>query len=1127
MPKDTSLRSILVLGSGPIVIGQACEFDYSGTQAVKALSQEGYRVILVNSNPATIMTDPDLLTEADATYIEPLTLESLRRVIDRERPDAILPTVGGQTAINLALELADAGVLERYGVRLLGANPDALRLAEDRLQFKDAMIEIGLDVPRSRLVSSKAEALEAAEEFGFPLVVRASFTLGGMGSGAARDHDEFLRVVERGLELSPVHQVLVEESVHGWYEYELEVMRDQADQAVVICSIENFDPMGVHTGDSITVAPAMTLTDRELQTMRDQAFQVIRRVGVETGGSNIQFALHPTTRRITVIEMNPRVSRSSALASKATGFPIAKIAARLAVGYRLDEIANDITQKTPACFEPALDYVVVKIPRWNFEKFPGAVNELGTQMRSVGEVMAIGRTFQEALQKGMRSLELSTSRGAREVQERLASLDGNALEQKLRIPDPERMYSLREAFRRGYSVDTVSEISSIGPWFLQELAEIVHAERAIDDAKPDVETIPAAEWRRLKRMGFSDARLAKLLSCDPVEVRRARRAQGVAPVFHRVDTCAGEFQSFTPYLYSTYESRCEAEPTDQRKVLVLGGGPIRIGQGIEFDYCACHAAFALHEMGLESILLNCNPETVSTDYDTADRLYFEPVTFEDVMNVVEKEWPEGVIVQFGGQTPLNLAHALEKAGVRILGTSVRSIDLAEDRYRFAALLESLDIPRPAMGTALSVEEACVRAKEIGYPVMVRPSYVLGGRAMQVVYDEASLEGFAQTALELSQGHPLFLDRFLEDAFELDVDAVSDGEDVFVAGIQQHIEEAGIHSGDSACVLPPYKVSRADQQTLADYTVRLARALEVVGLLNVQFAIKDGTISVIEANPRASRTIPYVSKAIGLPLARIATRVILGGKLDEILPREVLAPREDKRPAPQGTAVVAEHAPGAGQPGTLPLLAYERYLPNRVIVKMPVFSSNRFPEVDTLLGPEMRSTGEVLGIGRTFGEAYLKAALGAGIRVPHEGNAFLSVHDNDKEELFPIARDLARLGFHLLATSGTAHFLAERGLDVETVFKVNEGSPHVADLIADGQVDLVINTPLGRESHFDEAAIRRAALAFGVPCVTTLSGSRAVVDAIRTLREGSWIVESVQSLTSRRSRPDAPSARAWV
>ena len=1132
MPRDASLRTILVLGSGPIVIGQACEFDYSGTQAVKALSQEGYRVVLVNSNPATIMTDPDLLNgrgtptsasaaprhgsrgsghgledcraHAHATYIEPLTLESLRRVLAIERPDAILPTVGGQTAINLALEMADAGLLEQYGVRMLGASPEALRLAEDRLRFKEAMVEIGLDVPRSQLVSSRAEALLAAEEFGFPLVVRASFTLGGMGSGAARSREEFLRVVERGLELSPVHQVLVEESVHGWHEYELEVMRDRADQAVVICSIENFDPMGVHTGDSITVAPAMTLTDREYQQMRDQAFQVIRRVGVETGGSNIQFALHPTTRRITVIEMNPRVSRSSALASKATGFPIAKIAARLAVGYRLDEIANDITQKTPASFEPALDYVVVKIPRWNFEKFPGAITELGTQMRSVGEIMAIGRTFQEALQKGMRSLELSTSRSAREVQARLAALTEGALREKLRVPDPERMYSLREAFGRGYGAEEIHELSSIDPWFLQEIEEIVQTETELEAKARDsaFDTLPAREWRRLKRMGFSDARLARLLGTDPLSVRRRRRELGVQPVFHRVDTCAGEFQSFTPYLYSTYESRCEAEPSDGRKVLVLGGGPIRIGQGIEFDYCACHAAFALHEMGLESILLNCNPETVSTDYDTADRLYFEPVTFEDVMNVVERELPEGIIVQFGGQTPLNLARELEKAGVRILGTSVGSIDLAEDRFRFADLLESLGIPRPEMGTAMSVEEACSQAARIGYPIMVRPSYVLGGRAMQVVYDEEALLAYARTALDLSDGHPLFLDRFLEDAFELDVDAVADGEDVFVAGIQQHIEEAGIHSGDSACVLPPYKVSRADQHVLAEYTVRLARALDVVGLLNVQFAIKDGKIYVIEANPRASRTIPYVSKAIGIPLARLATRVIMGAPLCELLPREVLARRESRR---------SSTSP-ASSSLSLPSLSYERFLPNRIIVKMPVFSSNRFPEVDTLLGPEMRSTGEVLGIGRTFGEAFLKAALSAGLEIPYEGNAFISVHDNDKEEVFPIARDLSRLGFHLLATKGTAHFLAARGLEVETVFKVNEGSPHIAELIGDRQVDLVVNTPLGKASHYDEAAIRRAALAFGVPCVTTLSGSRAVVDAIRTLREGSWIVESIQSLS---------------
>ncbi len=1092
MPKNTSIHSILVLGSGPIVIGQACEFDYSGTQAVKALSKEGYRVILVNSNPATIMTDPELFSGSElnhATYIEPLTLDALRRVIEAERPDAILPTVGGQTAINATLELADAGVLEQYDIRLLGANPDALRLAEDRLRFKEAMIEIGLDVPKSQLVSSLEEAFQAAREFGYPLVARASFTLGGMGSGTARNEDEFRQVVERGLELSPVHQVLIEESVHGWTEFELEVMRDAKDQAVVICSIENIDPMGVHTGDSVTVAPAMTLTDREYQSMRDMAFQVIRRVGVETGGSNIQFAIHPETRRIVVIEMNPRVSRSSALASKATGFPIAKIAARLAVGYTLEEIDNDITKKTPACFEPALDYVIVKIPRWNFEKFSGARTELGTQMRSVGEVMAIGRTFQEAWQKGMRSLELSTSRNAERVQDRLSRMSSEDFESELAIPHPERMYALREAFRRSLSVKKVSEITKIHPWFLHEMEAVVTAEKALEGTF--LETLDRDQLKSLKRQGFSDVRLARLLGTDPGSVRTRREALDVRPVFHRIDTCAGEFESFTPYLYSTYESYCEADPSDQEKVLVLGGGPIRIGQGIEFDYCACHAAFALQDMGMESILLNCNPETVSTDYDTAGRLYFEPVTFEDVMNVFEREKPKGVIVQFGGQTPLNLANALEDAGVPVLGTKVASIDLAEDRNLFAKLLGELGIPRPEMGTASDLETAVKEADRIGYPVIARPSYVLGGRAMQTVYDETHLREYVGEALELSPDHALFLDRFLEDAFELDVDAVSDGKDVFVAGIQQHIEEAGIHSGDSACVIPPYKVSRADQRKLSHYTIQLARALGVVGLLNVQYAIKDGTIYVIEANPRASRTIPYVSKAIGVPLARLATQVILGRSLSSLLDPELLldpvAEDEDKP------------------------LPFETLLPDRVIVKMPVFSSNRFPEVDTLLGPEMRSTGEVLGIGRDFGEAFLKAAYGAGTRIPLEGTAFVSVHDNDKPDLLPIAKELVQLGFKLLASAGTREFLLSHGLETELVFKVNEGEPNVADRIADGTVVLVINTPLGRDSFYDEAAIRKAALAFGVPCITTLSGSRAMVDAIRTARQSDWTVESIQSM----------------
>jgi carbamoyl-phosphate synthase large subunit len=1151
LPRDSSLESILVLGSGPIVIGQACEFDYSGTQAVKALAAEGFRVILMNSNPATIMTDPDLLagsSQAHRTYIEPMTLAGLARILERERPDAILPTVGGQTAINLTLEAEEAELLERHQVRLLGADVRALRLAEDRLAFKRAMMEIGLDVPRSGLASSREEALAIADELGYPVVVRASFTLGGMGSGMAHDRDEFQRIVARGLELSPAHQVLVEESVLGWREFELEVMRDARDQAVVVCSIENVDPMGVHTGDSITVAPAMTLTDREYQQMRDQAFRVIRRVGVETGGSNIQFAVHPETRRMVVIEMNPRVSRSSALASKATGFAIAKIAARLAVGYTLDEIANEITRKTPASFEPALDYVVVKIPRWNFEKFPGSSPELGTQMKSVGEIMAIGRTFKEALLKGMRSLEMATTKGHGQLQREIESLDDGALAERVRHPLPERIYAIREALSRGgdrgFTVSQIAGATGIEPWFLHQIAEIVEIEAKV--ARHTLADLPVRLLSEAKRTGASDARLARLLRCPTDQVRSTRSMLGIRPVYHRIDTCAGEFESFTPYLYSTYETRCESEPTDRRKVVILGGGPIRIGQGIEFDYCACHAAFALKAAGIESVMINCNPETVSTDYDTADRLYFEPVTLEDVLHVVELEKPEGVIVQFGGQTPLNLARGLEKAGVKTLGTSVDSIDLAEDRRRFSDLLRWLEIPQPEMGTAANLEEAIREARRIGYPVIVRPSYVLGGRAMRVVYDDETLWDYATRALELTPDHPLFLDRFIEDAFEVDVDAVSDGRSVLIAGIQQHIEEAGIHSGDSACVLPPFKVGLALQQTMREYTTKIAHALQVVGLLNVQYAIKNGVVYVLEANPRASRTIPYVSKATGLPLVSLATRLILGETLASLVDPARLEPDrleadrlaldrlgpdrlEPDRKAP--ASISGARASSSGTSGPAPRASGSRgrnarasapgghSAEGRVFVKMPVFSSNRFPEVDTLLGPEMRSTGEVLGIGRSFGEAFAKAAAGSGMRLPLSGRAFLSVNDNDKPEAVPIARDLAELGFELLATSGTAAFLREAGLRVGSTFKVNEGEPHVADRIAGGEIQLVINTPLGRESYYDESAIRKEALAHGIPCITTLSGSRAVVDAIRTLRSGEWTVESLQEIQETASRHD--------
>ncbi len=1117
MPRDASIRSILVLGSGPIVIGQACEFDYSGTQAVKALAAEGYRVILVNSNPATIMTDVELFGASGAelrhqTYIEPLTLEALERVIARERPDALLPTVGGQTAINLALELHDAGILTRFDVRLLGAGVDALRLAEDRLSFKQAMVEIGLEVPRSGIAGNLEEALTAAAELGYPLIVRPSFTLGGLGGGIARSEEEFVAIVRRGLDLSPVRQLLIEESLLGWKEFELEVMRDRADQAVVVCAIENLDPMGVHTGDSVTVAPTMTLSDRDYQNLRDQAFAVIRRVGVETGGSNIQFAVHPEDGRVLVIEMNPRVSRSSALASKATGFPIAKIAARLAVGYTLDEIANDITKKTPASFEPALDYVVVKIPRWNFEKFPGAMSLLGSQMKSVGEIMAIGRTFKEALQKGLRSLEMATSSGEGAMQRRMELLDDDALRSFLTEPRPERLFALREGLRRGaehgFTPETIAAWTAIDPWFLRQMQEVIELERRVQARS--LAALSRPDLLAAKRAGISDRRLAHLSGTTEEAVRATRATLDVTPVYHRVDTCAGEFESHTPYLYSTYESRCEADPTDRRKVLVLGGGPIRIGQGIEFDYCACHAAYALRDRGVESILLNCNPETVSTDYDTADRLYFEPVTLEDVLHVVAREKPEGVIVQFGGQTPLNLARELERAGVRILGTSVDSIDLAEDRERFGALLAALEIPRPEMATATTLDEALAAARRIGYPVIVRPSYVLGGRAMRVVYDDEALQTYAADAFAFSSQHPVFLDRFLEDAFEVDVDALCDGDDVLIAGVQQHIEEAGIHSGDSACVLPPFKVPPRHQATMRRAAARLARALRVQGLLNVQFAVRDEIVYVIEANPRASRTIPWVAKATGLPLAKLATRLILGERLRDLVDPAWLSPREASG---EGLADPALEAGLGASPETSGEAVHEGLPlpPNRVFVKMPVFSSNRFPEVDTLLGPEMRSTGEVLGIGPDFGVAFAKAALAAGLRVPLQGAVFLTVNDNDKDEAAEIARDLVEMGFRLTATGGTAAHLRARGLDVEPIFKVNEGHPNAADRIAEGAVQLVINTPLGRASFYDESAIRKAALAHGVPCITTLSGSRAIVDAIRTLRAGGWGVESLQEM----------------
>jgi carbamoyl-phosphate synthase large subunit len=1061
MPKDPSLKSVLVIGSGPIVIGQACEFDYSGTQAIKALRSEGIRVSLVNSNPATIMTDPEY---ADRTYIEPLTPEVVEAILERERPDAVLPTVGGQTALNLAMELSRRGVLDRLGIRLIGANRQAIEVGEDRRLFKEAMGRIGLEVPRSGFARSVAEARKVLESTGLPAIIRPSFTLGGTGGGTAYNVVEFEEAVERGLDLSPTHEILVEESVLGWKEYELEVMRDNADNFVVICAIENFDPMGIHTGDSVTVAPAQTLTDREYQLMRNASRRIIREVGVETGGSNIQFAVDPKTGRMTVIEMNPRVSRSSALASKATGFPIAKIAALLAIGYRLDEIRNDITKVTPACFEPVLDYVVVKIPRWAFEKFADASPLLGTQMKSVGEVMAIGRTFKEALQKGLRGLETGTSGFSR------TDLDDGTIKEKLLSPDPDRIFYVKRALELGWEHAEIHRMTGIDPWFLDQIQQIADMEKCVATGMDN------ATLEECKRMGFSDSRLAQLMGrgTRESEVRSRRLAAGIRPVYKRVDTCSAEFASHTPYLYSTYEREDESDTTNRRKVMILGSGPNRIGQGIEFDYCCCHASFAFREEGWETIMVNCNPETVSTDYDTSDRLYFEPLTFEDVMNIVELEKPEGVVIQFGGQTPLRLALPLFRAGVPILGTSPDAIDLAEDRKRFSALLTELDIPQPESGTAISLEEAKEVAARIGYPVLVRPSYVLGGRAMAIVYDETRLEGYVREAVKASPEHPILVDRFLEDAFEVDVDAVGDGERVVIGGILQHIEEAGVHSGDSAMVLPTYKITAPHLQTIREYTRRLGLALGVKGLMNVQYAIKDDVVYVLEVNPRASRTTPFVSKATGVPLAKVAARVMAGRSLAE-----------------QGIT--------------------EDLTVNRFFVKESVFPFLKLTGSDILLGPEMKSTGEVMGISQDFGIAFAKSQAAAGFTIPTAGTVFISVNEHDKPGVLPHARELDALGMRILATRGTAEYLSAHGVPAEMVLKVNEGRPNCVDLIKSRQIDIIFNTPLGRESFYDDGAIRKSATAHGVLVVTTLTAAAATVQAIRALREKSLDMVSLQEI----------------
>ena len=1068
MPRRTDIKRVLLIGSGPIVIGQAAEFDYSGTQAAKALREDGYEVILVNSNPATIMTDPEF---ADRTYIEPVTPDVVAQVIERERPDALLPTMGGQTALNVAMALSERGVLDRFGVELIGADARAIQLAEDRELFAEAMKRIGLKVATGGIVRSWDDALALVDMIGFPAIIRPSFTLGGTGGGVAYNREEYEDIVRRGLELSPVSQVLVERSLLGWKEFELEVMRDQADNVVIVCSIENIDPMGVHTGDSITVAPAMTLTDREYQMMRDASVAIIREIGVAAGGCNIQFAVNPADGEMLVIEMNPRVSRSSALASKATGFPIARIGTKLAVGYNLDEIVNDITKTTPASFEPVLDYVVVKCPRFAFEKFATAEPRLTTQMKSVGESMAIGRTFKEALQKGLRALETGRSGwviGSTLADDRLADDSLETLRGALRQPTPERIFQVKHAFLRGLSVEEVNELTHIDPWFLSQMHSLVEEERAYA-ALPEVDERAV---RRMKRRGFSDRQLGALRGETEEEARQRRWALGVRPVYKMVDTCAGEFPSATPYLYGCYDEESEAPASGRQPVIILGSGPNRIGQGVEFDYCCVRAALALRQQGYETVMVNSNPETVSTDFDISDKLYFEPLTLEDVLEIVHREQPRGVIVQLGGQTPLKLTRPLEAAGVTILGTSPDAIDIAEDRRRFDVIARATGVRQPSNGTATSLDEAVEVATHVGYPVLVRPSYVLGGRAMQIVYDEQSLRSYFERAARVSEDRPVLIDRFLEDAYEADVDAISDGERVVIGGVMQHIEDAGIHSGDSACVLPPYIIGEQDLSVMREHTVALAKALGVVGLINVQFAVKDGVVYVLEVNPRASRTIPFVSKAIGVPLASIAARVMLGESLTSI--------------------------------GFV-----EEIVPPYVSVKEAVFPFNKFREADPILGPEMRSTGEVMGISDSFGSAFAKAELAADNGLPMEGAIFVTVNDSDKDSVVPIARRFQEMGFRLMATSGTARYLRGRGIATEPVFKVHEGRPHGIDLIVNGQVQLLINTPMGKHSQRDDYSMRQAAVAHRIPYTTTLSAANAACDAILAQRFRPPLVRSLQ------------------
>ncbi len=1064
MPKRTDIHKILIIGSGPIIISQACEFDYSGTQACKALREEGFQVVLINSNPATIMTDPEL---ADVTYIEPITPEVVEKIIAKERPDALLPTLGGQTGLNTAMKIAEKGVLDKYNVKMIGADYDAIKKAEDRKDFKNAMLKIGLDLPESALAYNMKEAEGVLKKIGLPLIIRPSFTLGGTGGGIAKTEEEFREIVELGLKNSMISEILIEESRLGWKEYELEVMRDKQDNCVIVCSIENLDPMGIHTGDSITVAPAQTLTDREYQKMRDASFAIMREIGVETGGSNVQFAVDPETGRMVVIEMNPRVSRSSALASKATGFPIAKFAAKLAVGYTLDEIRNDITKETPASFEPSIDYCVVKIPRFTFEKFPEAKDILGISMKSVGETMAIGRTFKEALQKGLRGLEIGHA--GLDNKKKYTDITEEKMRLRLEEPNASRLFYIKYALQKGMSTDELVSLTRIDPWFIENIRQIVELE---EDIKSGKDSLSKELLYKAKQYGFSDKQIGELIGSDELSVRKMRKKHAIEPTYKLVDTCAAEFEAYTPYYYSTYETEDEARPSNKKKIMILGGGPNRIGQGIEFDYCCCHASFALKELGFETIMVNSNPETVSTDYDTSDKLYFEPLTFEDVLNIIEKEKPDGVIVQFGGQTPLNLAKALHKAGAPIIGTSVSSIDMAEDRDKFAKVIRKLKINQPANGSVTSKDEAVKIAENIGYPILVRPSYVLGGRAMKIVYDKATLEAFMQEAQEASDERPILIDKFLEDAIEVDVDAVSDGAKTVIGGIMEHIESAGIHSGDSACVFPPHTLSDDIIDTIKKHTYAISKELKVKGLLNIQFAIKSDVVYVLEVNPRASRTVPFISKATGVPLAKIAAKIMSGKKLKDLgFTKEIEV--------------------------------------SHFSVKESVLPFSRFSGVDILLGPEMKSTGEVMGIDASFGVAFYKSQIAAGQMLPSKGKVFISVKNDDKRDIAFIAKRLSDLGFEIVSTRGTGKVLSSNNIKAQVVGKIGEGSKEILEMINKGEINLVINTPSGPRGQSDMSPIRNLAMMQGVPCITTIHGAQAAVNGIDSVAKKDFGVQSIQ------------------